>query len=83
MKFSTVLGASKPDPAIFRAALAAAGCGPGDAAMVGDNPLRDIAGAQQAGLRGVWLDREDGDARGVVPDARIRELGELAALGWW
>jgi putative hydrolase of the HAD superfamily len=51
--------------------------------MVGDNPLRDIAGAQQAGLRGVWIDRNGGDTRGVVPDARIRELGELARLGWW
>jgi len=80
---SGAVGASKPDPAIFRAALAAAGCGPGDAAMVGDNPLRDIAGAQQAGLRGVWIDRNGGDTRGVVPDARIRELGELAGLGWW
>jgi putative hydrolase of the HAD superfamily len=80
---SGAVGASKPDPAIFRAALDAVGCRPGEAAMVGDNPLRDIAGAQQAGLRGVWLDREDGDARGVVPDARIRELGELATLGWW
>jgi 2-haloalkanoic acid dehalogenase type II len=80
---SGTVGASKPDPAIFRAALAAVGCGPADAAMVGDNPLRDIAGAQQAGLRGVWIDRNGGDSRGVVPDARIRELAELASLGWW
>ena len=80
---SGAVGASKPDPAIFRAALAAVGCRPDHAAMVGDNPLRDIAGAQQAGLRGVWIDRVGGDARGVVPDARIRELGELSALGWW
>jgi putative hydrolase of the HAD superfamily len=80
---SGAVGASKPDPAIFRAALEAVGCDPADAAMVGDNPLRDIAGAQQAGLRGIWIDRNGGDARGVVPDARIRELGELAALGWW
>jgi putative hydrolase of the HAD superfamily len=80
---SGTVGASKPDPRIFRAALEAVGCGPEDAAMVGDNPLRDIAGAQQAGLRGVWIDRNGGDARGVVPDARIRELSELAGLGWW
>ena len=77
------MGASKPDPAIFRAALEAVGCGPDDAVMVGDNPLRDIAGAQQAGLRGVWIDRDGGEARGVVPDATIRELAELAGLGWW
>ncbi len=80
---SGAVGASKPDPAIFRVALDAVGCDAADAVMVGDNPLRDIAGAQQAGLRGVWIDRDGGDSRGVIPDARIRELGELATLGWW
>ena len=76
---------ARPSPTrrIFRAALDAVACDAGDAAMVGDNPLRDIAGAQQAGLRGVWIDRDGGDSRGVVPDARIRELGGLATLGWW
>jgi 2-haloalkanoic acid dehalogenase type II len=80
---SGTVGASKPDPRIFGAALDAVGCEPAEAAMVGDNPLRDIAGAQRAGLRGIWIDRNGGDSRGVVPDARIRELGELAGLGWW
>jgi putative hydrolase of the HAD superfamily len=80
---SEAVGASKPDPAIFQAALERLGCAAGDAVMVGDNPLRDVAGAQQAGLRGVWIDRAGGDARGVVPDARITDLGGLAALGWW
>jgi 2-haloalkanoic acid dehalogenase type II len=80
---SEAAGASKPDPRIFRIALDAVGCEPGDAAMVGDNPLRDVAGAQQAGLRGIWIDRDGGDPRGVVPDARIADLGELQALGWW
>jgi putative hydrolase of the HAD superfamily len=76
-------GASKPDPHIFRVALQALGCVPADAAMVGDHPLRDVAGAQQSGLRGVWVDRDGGDPRGVVPDARIDDLGGLQALGWW
>jgi putative hydrolase of the HAD superfamily len=75
--------ASKPDPRIFQVALGAVGCDPADAAMVGDHPLRDVAGAQQAGLHGVWLDRDGGDPRGVVPDARIADLGALASLGWW
>lgn len=80
---SETAGASKPDPHIFRVALDAAGCDSADAAMVGDHPLRDVAGAQQAGLRGVWLDRDGGDPRGVIPDARIADLGGLGALGWW
>jgi len=80
---SEAADASKPDPRIFRVALEAIGCNPADAAMVGDHPLRDVAGAQQSGLRGVWLDRDGGNPRGVVPDARIADLGGLAALGWW
>jgi putative hydrolase of the HAD superfamily len=80
---SSVVGASKPDPRIFQFALERV-CGhAADAVMVGDNPARDIAGAQQAGLRGVWVDRDGGDDRGVVPDARVSDLGGLAALGWW
>jgi 2-haloalkanoic acid dehalogenase type II len=80
---SAAVGASKPDPRIFHAALERLGCRPAEAVMVGDNPLRDVAGAQQAGLRGVWIDRDGGDPRGVVPDARITNLGGLATLGWW
>ena len=80
---SEAVGASKPDPRIFHAALARIGCDAGEAVMVGDNPLRDVAGAQRAGLRGVWIDRGRRDSRGVVPDARITHLGGLAALGWW
>ncbi len=80
---SGAAGASKPDPRIFRIALEAVGCDPAGAAMVGDHPLRDVAGAQRSGLRGVWCDREGGDPRGVLPDARIDDLAGLAALGWW
>lgn len=80
---SEAAAASKPDPRIFRTALAAIGCDPAEAVMVGDHPLRDVAGAQQSGLRGVWVDRGGGDPRGVVPDARIDDLGGLQALGWW
>jgi putative hydrolase of the HAD superfamily len=80
---SEAANASKPDPRIFATALAAIGRDPANTAMVGDHPLRDVAGAQQSGLRGVWVDRDGGDPRGVVPDARIADLAGLAALGWW
>ena len=51
--------------------------------MIGDNPVRDVAGAQAAGLRAVWVDRDGGDDHGVRPEARVTDLGGLAALGWW
>jgi phosphoserine phosphatase len=80
---SSAVGASKPDPRIFRAALARLGLPAADAVMIGDNPLRDVAGAQAAGLRGVWVDRTGGDDHGVAADARVEDLGGLEALGWW
>jgi len=54
---SAEVGAGKPDPAPFRRALRELGAEPADAVMVGDNLKRDIAGAENAGLRAVWLDR--------------------------
>lgn len=40
----------KPEPALFLAALARAGVGPGEAVMVGDNPETDGAGAEGLGI---------------------------------
>lgn len=50
-------GMSKPDPEIFRRALARAGCEPASAVMVGDSWAADIAGARAAGIRAVWFNR--------------------------
>jgi putative hydrolase of the HAD superfamily len=50
-------GAAKPDPAIFRSALALAGVPAPQALHVGDSLAQDVAGAQAAGVRAVWLDR--------------------------
>ena len=47
------IGAKKPDPAVFRAALG--GSDPADAWMVGDHPEADIAGARELGLRTAWV----------------------------
>jgi putative hydrolase of the HAD superfamily len=44
-------GAAKPDPRIFRAALAALGVEAGSAAFVGDDPTRDLAPARELGMR--------------------------------
>jgi len=52
---SAVVGCSKPDPRIFRGALAELGAAPGRAWMVGDNFEADIQGAAAVGLRTCWL----------------------------
>jgi HAD superfamily hydrolase (TIGR01493 family) len=49
------LGAAKPDPAPFLAALAWAGCRPEEALFVGDDPVRDIAGAAGVGMATCWI----------------------------
>jgi putative hydrolase of the HAD superfamily len=74
---SSAAGIGKPDPRIFELALERIGCPAGQALMVGDSLERDIAGAQAAGLRAVWVDRRGRDAGDVNPDARIESLAEL------
>lgn len=78
---SAVVGAAKPDPALFEAALAVAGCPPERALHVGDSVDKDVAGAAAAGIRAVLIDRGGG---GAAPDgraaARIETLAGLARV---
>jgi putative hydrolase of the HAD superfamily len=77
---SAELGIGKPDRRIFGAALDRIGASASDAVMVGDSLERDVAGARGAGLRTIWLERDDAAPdRTPLPDARIDELGELPA----
>ncbi len=71
---SAVVGAAKPDPAIFLHATRAAGVPPTRALHVGDHPREDSGGARAAGLQALLLDRS-GEAPG--PDA-ITTLRDLA-----
>jgi putative hydrolase of the HAD superfamily len=69
---SAEVGAAKPDPAIFEAGLAAAGCSAAEAVHVGDSVAHDVEGARAAGIRPLLLAREGG--------GDLRSLGELPAL---
>jgi haloacid dehalogenase superfamily, subfamily IA, variant 3 with third motif having DD or ED/haloacid dehalogenase superfamily, subfamily IA, variant 1 with third motif having Dx(3-4)D or Dx(3-4)E len=63
---SAEAGARKPDPAIFEAALALAGCSADEAVHVGDTREEDVEGAEAAGIRALLLDREGvGDIAGL------------------
>lgn len=59
---SAVVGAAKPDPAIFRSALAHAGVAPSAAVHIGDMVSADVVGAHSAGIVPIHLD----------PDRRCR-----------
>jgi putative hydrolase of the HAD superfamily len=69
----------KPDPGIFRLALAKAGSPrPEQVVFVGDSPLHDVAGAARLGMRTVLLGRPSPDA--PAPDHVITKLGELLGI---
>ena len=55
---SSEVGAAKPEPLIFSAALHKHRCQPAQAWHVGDSQIDDQQGARAAGLRGIWLQRD-------------------------
>ena len=76
-------GPRKARPSDLRARPPRAGCGDAEGVWhVGDNLATDVAGAQAAGLTGVWINRTgalhaEGDPE---PDVEIRSLSELIPL---
>ena len=54
-------GCEKPDRAIFQFALSRLDAAPDEAAMIGDHPVGDIAGARQAGIRAIYTRQFAGD----------------------
>ena len=70
----------KPDKRIFLHALERLNTSPKNAWMVGDNLDWDVAGAQQLGIYGIWVDwRGEGlpELSLVQPDRIIRNISEL------
>jgi HAD superfamily hydrolase (TIGR01458 family) len=79
-KRAVVLG--KPDHAFFEQALSQIGVAAQDAVMVGDDIENDIAGAQQAGLRGVLVCTGKHGANSpllatIHPDAILPSIAQL------
>lgn len=73
------VGAEKPHPPIFRAALARADVGPDEAVHVGDQVSSDVEGARAVGIHPVLIDRDG--TRPVFDDCpRIEGLMELPEL---
>jgi putative hydrolase of the HAD superfamily len=77
---SAETGAAKPDPAIFAAALrAAGGVRAPEALHVGDSLDADVAGARAAGIDAVLLRRDGGPP--IEGVRTIRSLGQLVPHG--
>ncbi|GAA2745776.1 HAD family hydrolase [Terrabacter aerolatus] len=74
------LGFGKPDPRVYLEACRLLDVEPHGAVCLGDNLEWDVLGAEAAGLRAVWLDREGRGTSEAV--ASVRGLDELTqALG--
>jgi putative hydrolase of the HAD superfamily len=73
------VGASKPNPKMFQAALSRAGVAPNEAVHVGDQLETDIQGAVASGINPILIDRHAGLV-GYEAFPRITTLDELPAV---
>ncbi len=75
------VGAAKPEPQMFLEAARQVGTTPARLVHVGDDPIRDVAGAAAVGLGTVWVNRPADDwPGGRRPDAEVSSLSELPGV---
>jgi 2-haloalkanoic acid dehalogenase type II len=69
----------KPDPALFHIVLEQMKLSKDDVVMIGDSPESDIQGAQNAGIRIIWVNRMNKrlETHYPKPDFQISNLNEL------
>ncbi len=72
------IGAGKPHPDMFHAALEQSGAEPGQIVHVGDNPEHDIQGARGVGMRTVWMNSQGEEWPGG--ERADREIDNLLQL---
>jgi FMN phosphatase YigB (HAD superfamily) len=82
MTDSQRVGAEKPEPAIFRAALAALHAAPETTVMVGDSLRRDYEGARRSGMGFIWIAPEGAQAaeRSAADRPAFPTVSELPGL---
>jgi putative hydrolase of the HAD superfamily len=73
-------GKGKPDPSIFEHALSRLSLQKEEVIMVGDNLMTDILGANRAGIKSVWINRQQKDRNEVIPTYEIQHLKELFTI---
>jgi putative hydrolase of the HAD superfamily len=77
LAISEEVGATKPDPEIFRVALERIGCHAREVVMIGDSWSSDIEGAANAGIRSIWLNRTGAPCPDARLAAEVRCLSEV------
>jgi len=79
--FAQDYGVAKPDRRLFDIALDEADCSADELLHVGDSLINDVAGAQNAGIKAVWLNRAKAlNNSNIQPDFEVADLMELVSL---
>lgn len=75
---SETAGVSKPHPDIFHQAIDLSGFDIDETIYVGDDPKRDVIGAQQAGMKAIWFNPDQKEwLEEHTPPTQIKHLSEL------
>ena len=76
---SHCVGAEKPDPVIFRAALEGLRATPEESVVIGDSLRRDREGARRMGMRFIWVAPQDAQAEQSGQQA-VTDLRDLTKI---
>ena len=79
---SAEAGIAKPDPAIFRLALAQANCAAKNSVMIGDRLDNDIIPAKQLGMHTIWVRQGFGGMAEIknaenIADHTVENIGDI------
>jgi len=78
---SEAVGVKKPDPEIFYLALQKLQLKPSETLAIGDNPILDVVGARNAGLKPVWVTGHfSWPEEYRPPDYQISDLKQLLTI---
>ena len=82
---SAAAGCAKPAAEIFDYTLAQLGVEPHEAVHVGDDALNDVIGAEQHGMRTIWINPNAHEwQHSQAPDATLRSVHDIAdAIESW
>ncbi|QPJ65994.1 MAG: HAD family hydrolase [Candidatus Nitrohelix vancouverensis] len=79
--YSSSVPYRKPHPSIFQIAIERLNLPSHEILYVGDNPAADIVGSQSAGMKAVWLNRDNSVLPDSIrPDYEINSLSEILSL---
>ncbi len=75
--FSSDHRSVKPSLKLFNMAAANFGANPSDILFIGDNYKRDVIGSMNAGMKSIWVNKNDEMCNGIKPDFEIKHIREL------